>query len=379
MSDRPTPPETLRILMISKACVVGIYQRKLEEIATHPGIELTVAVPPAWESPSGSQVLERAYTTGYRLVVEPIRFNGNFHLHYYPRIGRLIDRIRPHILHIDEEPYNFATFHALRAGRQVGAKALFFSWQNLLRRYPPPFSWMERWVLAHVDYGIAGTQEAVEVWRAKGYPGPLALIPQFGVDAEIFSPAGGPRERDHLAIGYAGRMVEEKGIDTLIRAVAGLPGEWTLSLLGQGPRRDTLRELAEQLKIGERVRFESPIPSTEIPAYYHRLDALVLPSRTRPNWKEQFGRVMIEAMACGVPVIGSDSGAIPGVIGEAGLIFPEGEVETLRDGLLALMRQPDLRRDLAERGRKRVLERFTQAQIAAQTVAVYREMMIGRR
>jgi len=102
---------------------------------------------------------------------------------------------------------------------------------------------------------------------------------------------------------------------------------------------------------------------------------LVVPSRTRPNWKEQFGRVIVEAMACGVPVIGSSSGAIPDVIGDAGLIVPEGDRAALAGALRGLMSDPDRRRDLAERGRARVLARYTQAQVAAQTVDVYRSML----
>jgi glycosyltransferase involved in cell wall biosynthesis len=116
------------------------------------------------------------------------------------------------------------------------------------------------------------------------------------------------------------------------------------------------------------------LPSVRMPGYYQGLDALVVPSLTRGNWKEQFGRVIVEAMACGVPVIGSSSGAIPDVIGEAGLIVPEGDVRALADGLRRLAHHPDLRRRMAERGRQRVLERYTQAYVAAQTVAVYRQI-----
>jgi glycosyltransferase involved in cell wall biosynthesis len=112
-----------------------------------------------------------------------------------------------------------------------------------------------------------------------------------------------------------------------------------------------------------------------MPAYYHQLDTLVVPSRTRPNWKEQFGRVLVEAMASGVPVVGSDSGEIPHVIGDAGLIFPEGQADVLRAHLARLLGNADLRTDLARRGRERVLERFTQAQVAAQTYQVYRSVL----
>jgi glycosyltransferase involved in cell wall biosynthesis len=363
--------------MVSKALVVGAYQRKLEEIAAHPGIALTAVVPPAWRDARGLLCLERAHAEGYTLRVEPIRFNGSFHLHYYPGLARCLAEVRPDILHVDEEPYNFAAYHALRLARRVGARALFFSWQNIARRYPPPFSWMERWVLDHVHYGMVGNQEAVEVWRGKRYAGPLTVIPQFGVDPGIFSPAPTPRRDEVFNVGYAGRLVGEKGLDVLIRALARTPGRTHLTLAGDGPLRDELSRLAGLHNIGGSVSLVGPLPSTAMPDFYRRLDALVLPSRTRPNWKEQFGRALIEAMACGVPVIGSDCGAIPEVIGDAGIVVPEGDVEALRAALASLAGHPRLRQQLAEAGRRRVLERYTQAHIAAQTVAVYREMARG--
>ncbi len=364
----------LRVMMISKACVVGAYQRKLEEIAAYPDIDLTVVVPPFWRDGRGILTLERAYTRGYRLAVEPMRFNGNFHLHHYPRLARLLAEVRPDVAHIDEEPYNLATYQAARLARRHGAKVVFFSWQNIARRYPPPFAQFERWVLRHSDHGIVGNQEAVDVWRGKGYAGPLSVIPQFGVDPEAFSPSTSAVPARPFTIGYAGRFVPEKGLDLLIRAVAALPGKWVLRLLGDGPQRDDLRGMAGVYNISGSVSFEPPIPSTEMPGFYRQLDALVLPSRARPNWKEQFGRVLVEAMACGVPVIGARSGAIPEVIGEAGLLFPEDDAEALAGHLLALMEGGDLRRALSQAGRKRVLARFTQAQVAAQTVAVYRSV-----
>src|SRR5690606_30800199 len=118
-------------------------------------------------------------------------------------------------------------------------------------------------------------------------------------------------------------------------------------------------------------RFAGRAESTAMPAFYRSLDAVVLPSRTTPGWKEQFGRVLVEAMACRVPVVGSDSGEIPHVIGDAGLIFPEGDVAALAHHLRALMDDPSLRQRLGAAGRQRVLERFTMARVAAETVAVY--------
>ena len=120
-----------------------------------------------------------------------------------------------------------------------------------------------------------------------------------------------------------------------------------------------------------------PIPSGDMPHHLNGLDVLVLPSVSRPNWKEQFGRVLVEAMACGTPVVGSRSGEIPNVIGDAGLLFPEGDVAGLARQLARLQGNADLRQEMAERGRQRVLECFTQARIAAETYRVYEDLLQG--
>ncbi len=365
----------MRVLMLSKACVVGAYQRKLEEMARLPDVDLRVLVPPAWRDPArGLLTLERAHVEGYDLRVTPIRFNGNFHLHYYPQFRQQVHAFTPDIVHIDEEPYNLATWHALWIARRYEAKTLFFSWQNIDRRYPWPVRLGEQWVLRTVDYALVGTQSAADVWRAKGYAGPLAVIPQFGVDPDIFTPPDHARSSGTFVIGFVGRLVEEKGGAHLLDALAQLDGVWQLDIIGDGPEKTALGDQARRLRIGDRVTFGS-LPSGRMPGFYQDIDVLVVPSLTRPNWKEQFGRVIVEAMACGVPVIGSSSGAIPDVIGDAGLIFPEGSAGMLAGHLRQIMQSHTLRRDLAQRGRQRVLDRFTQAQIAARTVAAYQTML----
>ena len=365
----------MRVLIVSKALVVGIYQRKLECIA-RLGVDLLAITPPSWRDERGAMPLERAYTDGYRLETLPIRLNGNFHLHFYRGLGEAMRRFQPQIVHIDEEPYNLAAWQALYHARRCGAKTLFFTWQNIRRSYPPPFRWGERWMLDHVDYAIAGTESAAEVWRAKGYRGQIAVIAQFGVDPELFRPSDAPPDRP-FTIGCVARLVPEKGLAVLLHAAARLGGEWRLRIVGGGPLRAELDALAGELGIGDRVTFLNQIPSTEMPAQYHAIDALAVPSLTTPTWKEQFGpRAAVEAMASGVPVVGSDSGAIPGVVADAGLIVPEGDVEALAAALDLLRGSPEQRAALGRQGRARVLARYTHEEIAAATVKVY-EAMLG--
>ncbi len=361
--------------MISKACVVGSYQRKLEELAAFPDIDLAVLVPTEWRDERGVLPLERAYTHGYELIARPLALNGHFHLHFFPGLGRLMRRLRPDVVHIDEEPYNVATGQAVRAARIIGARTVFFTWQNLQRRYPPPFAWIERYVLSSADYALAGNRDAVKVWRDKGYHGPIKVVRQFGVDPELFAFRSPPPLNGRpLNVGYVGRLVPEKGVDLLLRAVAGLADGATVQILGSGPMEENLRCLAAELGVASRTTFLTPIPSVEMPRFMPQLDVLVLPSRARPNWTEQFGRVLIEAMACGVPVVGSDCGEIPDVIGDAGLVFRQDDVDGLRQAL-AQLRDDNLRLRMARAGRARVEAHFTQARVAAETREVYLEMM----
>jgi glycosyltransferase involved in cell wall biosynthesis len=367
----------MRVLMLSKALIVGQYQAKAQALAHKPAVELTVVVPPRWRDERGVMQLEKKYSDGYRFIVAPLRLNGNYHLHLYPTIGEIIARVKPDLIHLDEEPYNLATFHALLAARRhaPNARVLFFTWQNLLRSYPLPFVWTENYVYAHTDYALAGSQAASDVLRAKGFTKPLRVIPQFGVDPDTYTP-GMPRTHasDRRVIGFAGRLVPEKGATLLLRALARLEGNWELRIMGSGPEQRQLERLAQQLRIGERVQISPWQPSAQMPDFFRQLDVFVAPSLSRPNWIEQFGRVLIEAMACGIPVIGSSCGEIPNVIGDAGVVFQEGAVVALTEALRALLNNPARRAQLGACGRERVLARFTQQRIVDETYEVYRQL-----
>lgn len=234
----------MRVLMISKALVAGTSQRKLEEIAKCPDVELTLVTPPYWQSDDGSkQVLERLYTRGYKMIVTPMALNGNFHLHSYPKLGKIMRELRPDVVHIDEEPYNYATFHAMRLSRQIGARALFFTWQNLYRKYPPPFRQFELYCYKHTATAIAGNRDAEEVLRRKGYQGTIHVLPQFGFDTDIYKrnqPRTLRKPEDPFTIGFIGRLKEEKGLTLMVEALTYLPKNCRVVFIGHGPMKNTL-------------------------------------------------------------------------------------------------------------------------------------------
>ncbi|MEM7801738.1 MAG: glycosyltransferase [Chloroflexota bacterium] len=369
----------MRVLMVSKACIVGLYQTKLEAIAAQPGIDLGVLMPNEWRDRSGRIAYEPVHTRGYQTWVDPIRFNGKYHLHYYPSLEQRIKEFQPHLIHFDEEPYNLSTWLGLRSAQKHGIKFLFFTWQNILRSYPPPFRWMEGEVLKKSDYAIMGNQAAVDVFQAKGYDGPHAVVPQFGIAPSAFLTKPKPNGADlagpaHIA--FAGRLIQEKGIDLLLEALATLKEmSWRCSIAGQGPERAQLEKQVEALGLQGKIVFTGSLPSTEMPAFLQGVDILVLPSRTRPNWKEQFGRIIIEAMASEVVVVGSSSGEIPHVIDRHGVIFPEDQLIPLKEALSQLIANPIERIELGRAARKYALNRFSQEKIAQRTVDVYQELI----
>src|SRR5688572_25263334 len=154
----------MHVVMVSKALVVGAYQRKAEEIAAR-GVKLTVLIPPSWRDRRGRQVAAALHTEGYTLRTIPLWLNGNFHLHFYPTLARELARLRPDVLHMDEEAYNLATYLALGTAERLGISALFFTWQNLLRNYPPPFAWWEGANYGRAGHALAGSQDAATVLR----------------------------------------------------------------------------------------------------------------------------------------------------------------------------------------------------------------------
>ncbi len=365
----------MRVVYVSKALTVAAYRGKVEALARE--VDVTAVVPERW----GRATVEGA---GARLERLPAWLHGHNHFHFYRGAGALLDRLRPDLVHIDEEPFSVVTLQIARLCRARAIPCLFFAWQNLPKRLPPPFRALRERVFAHVVGGIAGTPAAARVLRRGGFRGPLAVIPQFGVDPERFAPDAGARLRvrrrmglpeDAFVAGFAGRLVAEKGVEHLVAALAAVPEAYLL-VIGDGPRRAALERLADRLLPGVRARFAGGVPSLDMAAWLNALDVLALPSLTTPGWSEQFGRVLVEAMACGVPLVASRSGEIPHVVGDVGVLVPEADVAALAAALAGLAAAPARRAELGRLGRRRVLDRFTHQRIADRTAAFYRSLSL---
>jgi glycosyltransferase involved in cell wall biosynthesis len=279
---------------------------------------------------------------------------------------RLLRHLEPRILHAELEPYSLGAWQLVAVSRLLGLPLILSTWANCLT---PKRAAIARPVLALCSAMVAGTPQIAATWRELA--GELAVIP-LGYEGSRFSPPADDRRPGRPArVGYLGRLVHGKGVDVLVRAAA-IGGSWRL-LIDDGPGRERIEALAAGLGIEDRVRFHR-IEYEEVPDFLRTLDLLVLPSRTTPGWREQFGRVLVEAMATGTPVIGSSSGSIPWVIGDAGLVFREEHAGELAACIGRVLGDLDLWRELRARGLERARE-FSWRSVGERTARVYDEVL----
>ncbi|MBI5300723.1 MAG: glycosyltransferase family 4 protein [Chloroflexi bacterium] len=375
-----------RILIVGQSYITAESRKKLTHLASYH-LDVALVVPTTWEHDSFGSYTFQPMSQDARIAIYaiPVRNNGRVFAFSYALapLWRAIRKIQPDIFHVEQEPGSLSLlqFVVLRRLRPR-AKLFAFTWENLFYRPSQPRRFLERIELAELDYLFAGSSGAAQVYRQKGYRGPLQVLPNVGIDPHHFAPHPADELRralgltNRFVVGYVGRLVSEKGCEDLLNAFAQLPQSCHLLFVGSGVLRDEIARRAAERRIETRVTFQPTVPHDHVADFLNVMDCLVLPSRTLPNkWSEQFGLVLAQAMACGVPVVGSDSGAIPEVIADAGLIFPEGDVNALRDCLARLRDDPGLRAELSAKGRARVLAHYTHEHIAEQTYAIYKELL----
>ena len=334
----------MRVLRISHSAVVDAW-RERERAMIRRGIDVSLISAAVWDE-GGQPVTFHERGPAFAGAARTFGSHPNLFL-YDPRpIWRALARGAWDVIDIHEEPCSLATTEVLllAALRRVRAPVVLYSAQNIDKRYPLPFRWFERRALRRCAGVSVCNTEAGHILRGKGLRSEAALVP-LGVDVEKFSPARRDAPHARLRVGYVGRLATHKGVDVLLDAMAQLP-DCEAELVGAGPAEPSLHARAERLGISERVRFHGHADDSALADLYRGFDILVVPSLPTPSWLEQFCRVAVEAMASGVPVIASRSGALPDVVGDAGVLVPPGDVDALRDALADLAADPERWRSL---------------------------------
>ncbi|HEY0071333.1 MAG TPA: glycosyltransferase family 4 protein [Chloroflexia bacterium] len=377
------------VLWIWHAAVVAEYQKPVQELAGYPDLDVTLMLPRRWPERAGQMVrAETLPDARFGLVVARTMFTGFYYIYFFPSLLYHLLRLRPDIIYCYEEAHTLmgALVLLLRRRFMPRARVFLYAAQNIKKKYPFPFRLFERYCFRNADMILACGSTVAATLRSKGYRGPLRVVP-LPTDTCAFAPDPDRREavrrelaipRDALVVLYAGKLVEEKGIRTFWRAFEEVAGEQEnayLVLAGGGPLKAEIEEKAREAGLSSRVRLPGVVHNTGLPGIMNAADVFVLPSETRDNWREQFGRVAVEAMSSALPVIGSDSGEIPTVLGDAGLIFPEGDRAALAAHLRRLAADPPLRAELGHLGRERALKLFSTEKVAAQHYEAYRQAM----
>ncbi|MEG4320457.1 MULTISPECIES: hormogonium polysaccharide biosynthesis glycosyltransferase HpsO [unclassified Microcoleus] len=389
----------MRILVVSHTYIVDINREKFKILAhLQPDIEVTVVVPRRWK-PGGvqNQIIETQFSQEGSFKVVPLsNFSQNNQglLTFGIDLIRVLQEFKPQIIQVEQGSKSLAYTQLILLNKllKLKAKNILFTWWNLSYELKWPISLLENCNLHNTDGIIAGNLDGAKILHQRGYTGAMEVMPQLGVDETLFLPTGKDAdfcrkfgiEPTDFVVGFVGRFVEEKGLLTLAESLAGLKKlPWKWLLVGQGKLRSHLEEKCREWGISDRIIWVESVSHEAIPPYINLMNCLVLPSQTSykfktltaVGWKEQFGHVLIEAMACKIPVIGSDCGEIPHVIGDAGLVFPEGNAGVLRDCLQKLMERPELAADLGDRGYHRAMSNYTNQALAEQLLDFYKELL----
>jgi glycosyltransferase involved in cell wall biosynthesis len=388
-SIRPQNTKTAprKLLSIAHSYAVGVNRRLAHEMSVAGSTQWDVtAVAPSHFRASGDLRPVSFSSRGLepcRVEVVPAYLSRSVHLFVY---GRRLKRILAEpwdLIHAWEEPYILVGYQISRWARP-SVPLVYRTAQSLSKRYPPPFNWIESHNMERASGWIcsgklvADTLSAREIYQRR----PTRLIP-LGVDLDFYrrreasvQQALHELEWDRIGppvVGYVGRFVTAKGLKMLSQVLDDLHSPWRALFLGAGPLEGYLRRWGRRW--GDRVRVCTEVHHDDVPRYLGVMDVMCAPSQTTANWREQFGRMLIEAFAAGVPVVGSDSGEIPHVIGDAGIVCGEKDHHAWVRELRSLLGDPSQRAALAGRGLARAQERYAWPIIARQYLNFFDELI----
>lgn len=367
-----------RLLVLSHAAVLDVNRAPFQALARVSEAEVRMIVPRSWQGDliRGLRFEKSENDRNIDVVPLPIRMSGNGSLFFYgDSLGRQLRGWQPDQVFVDEEPWSLSALQSFRAFRDY--PRCFFTKQNLRKRLPLPFRVAEKWVFRESTHAYSVAEEVTDVLRWKGYSKDIRYLPH-SFDPEIFCPLSSAERsaqrralglpEDALVIGYLGRMTEEKGIDDLMQALnrglgnSALRDAWAV-FIGNGPLYE---RVSSWCSTQPRAVAHPAIPHDQVGKALGAIDILVLPSRTTPRWKEQFGRVIIEAMAIGAAVAGSDSGEIPNLIRRTGggAVFRERDPESLAATLLDLVSSPSALEEKRRQGLSHVQSHFSHDAVA---------------
>ncbi len=371
-----------RLISVGHSYVVGMNRRLANEMARVGNWDVTAVAPSFFHGDFGPIPFEPLDNELCRVEQVPTRFTRKIHFLIYRRRFRELMQQPWDLVHCWEEPF-------VLAGGQVAhltpkqTPFVFYTFQNISKRYPPPFSWIENYCVERCAGWLASGESVYRALAGRGYSTKPHRVMPLGVDVDHFSPSPLAREAalTDLAwpsdgapvVGFLGRFVPEKGLGLLMRALDALTTPWRALFVGSGAMESELRTWGT--RYGDRVKVVTGVAHAGVPRYLNAMDVLCAPSQTTPQWREQFGRMLIEAFACGVPVIASDSGEIPEVVGSAGLVLAEGDVAAWTEKIGEVLENSSCRAKLSAAGLDRARDVYAWSHIARRHLEFFEELL----
>ena len=364
-----------KLLSIGHSYVVALNRRLANEMARlgKNEWEVTVVAPTFMRGDLRPIKLEVDAQDICPVEPVPVYFSERIHVMFYGwRLHEILQQ-NWDLIHCWEEPYIFAGGQ-IAWWKKENTPIIYSTFQNKSKQYFPPFNLIEQYTMNQSRGWIAFGKTIVEVLKDRpGYSLPMRSIPP-GVDINHFYPSSESKqavrrslewsESEVPVIGYLGRFVPEKGLDLLMGVLDELTTPWRALFVGTGSMESTLKLWAERYP--DQVRICTDVKHNEVPQYLNAMDMLVAPSQTMPNWREQFGRMLIEAFACGIPVIGSDSGEIPYVLENAGIVVGEKDESGWISAISDLLENSSRRQSLGQTGLEKAHALYSWSSVAQQ-------------
>lgn len=396
--------------------VLVVYHMGLSEDAksffyeyAKQGIDLTVIAPTELIGGEG-YLSQLAYNPGeaakypYRIIPVDLRKAKSYGEGFrFFQLWSAVKKVNPDIIHVHDEYTSFYLTQALLIRNFLYGKkvpVICYASQNIASYFGSPklvfnnpirfikrlarklfYPWVVRFHANNID-GITGcSNEAVDLARCQNLQIPGKRI-FYGVNFDAFYKKDRLASRkklgmkeDGLVVGNIGRLDEQKGLDTLMMAASKLP-DWQVLLLGRGDQQKALYRLVESQNLKNRFFHVERTERENLIDYYNSLDVFVIASRTMSDWKEQYGRVLAEAMACQLPIVGSSSGAIPEVLEgyPKHLIFKEDDYRDLAGKIQEAqkMRFPETFNIAA------FLHRYSVQNFVSEHILFYNQLLHGR-
>lgn len=369
-----------RLLSVGHSYCVGLNRRLAEEI-TRAGAgrwDVRAVAPAFFHGDLGPIRTQQTPSEICQLSVVKAYLTRSLHMFFYG--AHLREQLRKpcDLVHCWEEPYVLAGWQVARWTPRK-TSWVFWTAQNICKNYPQPFASMERYCVNRCAGWLACGTTTVASAARRGYETKPHQIISLGVDVSCFKPDAScaRRMREYLGwdhegppiVGFLGRLVEEKGVRVLTQVLDKLRSPWRALIIGGGPLENEVRRWAQAH--GDRVRVLTGVTHEHVPQFINTMDVLCAPSQTTPRWREQFGRMLVEAFACGVPVLASDSGEIPYVVDRAGVVVGESDQDAWVEGLGTLLESPKRRADYSKRGLARAHTEYSWPVIARRHIEFF--------